>query len=1198
MQLPRQGSVGALLCLAAMAVGAAEDCSWRQYAGDLVVADCSGRGLDRVPALPRDTRGLDLSGSHFSHLDDQFRAGDCLGCTRLPHASYLDLSHSRVGSISPRALLGMTGLHFLYLGDNRLTSLQQHTFSDNSLLLELDVSRNAIRSLHPEVLWNLTDLLYLNLEGNALSSLHCDVFKELSSLQVLHLNNNSIWQLDSCTFGELRNLEKLRVDENCLIYVHEHLLRNLTNLRYFNASNNYLKHLAPTFFANSKDLMSVDLSHNFISKLSRYVFQELVRMVFVNMSYNSLESVYLSHIPADIYYLQDDILLVPEAKICTGTTSDLPCFVLDFIEAGGSEEKLFHVINFAFNNITEVKFSTTRDSHSLEFAIINLAGNARLFLPVSFVKQERYIVMLTLDHTALDWRNLTLFNEIFQLQFLKKLSIVDTPACEYYTQQLMSVFNPDMRINVVCHKCYPTLSEGTGSKMSSIRNSTHEDSLAYLQEDDITPEHKMEDYESPNVSDNDPCVYTKKVNLGQKFMRFRYSFYCESAMDCTYLSLSSLPSMKPSTSCSLLSHNNIMIIEPNYFVNSYELEALDLSFNSLQHLPGTVFHALKNLILLRINNNYLTSLNASLFKELEYLEYLMLNGNMISSYSPDVFTTLLKLQGLSVDFVNLTIFHAETFNNKHSLKYLSLRDTCGCLSDEKTLHATHFENLSSLQSVTITGFKINFEFFLQSFAITELNIQNSFMSIVSNYSFNTITEVKYLMLRSNQIKDIERHVFKNLTNLILIDLSKNEINFLHSELFITTQLNYLNVSHNKLVYIHPTLFMSLKKLNVIDLSNNLLISLDYKCLSYLPVLLLLNLENNMIGTSDYSSFEQDYTNMDTHDSLNYSAKRNLQDLLKHEHEQIIDISSMQKKPELGYKASLPTDGSVSIHNLSLQNLNLAHNCMDKIDNETFTSTVNLIHLYLNHNLLTSINKHVFQNVIYLEKLFLHNNQLYFLEEGAFQNLGLLTFLSLHFNKLTSFDSQVLPSGNSLRHLYLNDNFIRPDDLVLDLESLLTLYLDNNPLTGSEATGFRFPSSLQTLELTNTSLRGLPRDLLANLDQLMSLGVGGNALQGLTGRHFSGTPHLFLLNVSFPRADARLDWRNITLIDHWFTMPSLDYLVLLGNPICEWSQWSQIVQNLFLSETWKAVICSHSSQMPKIAVTEGNVFILSLPESAR
>ncbi|XP_063224159.1 chaoptin-like isoform X2 [Bacillus rossius redtenbacheri] len=1183
------------------------------------VADCSGRGLYRVPDLPRDTWGLNLSGSHFSHLDDQFRAGDCgaddtLSCTLLPHAFYLELSHSRVDSISPRALLGMTELRFLYLGDNRLTSLQQHTFSDNTLLQELDVSRNAIRFLHPEVLWNLTNLLYLNLEGNALFSLHCDVFKELSSLQVLHLNSNSILQLHSGTFGELRNLETLRVDENCLIYVHEHLLRNLTNLQHFNASNNYLKHLAPTFFANSKDMKLVDLSHNFIKKLSRYVFQELVRMNFVNMSFNSLESVYLSHIPVTISDRQVNILLVPETKECTGMTADLPCFVLGFTGEGGSEEVIFHGINFAFNNITEVKFSKTRDSHSLEFAIINLDGNARLFLPVSFVQQERYIVMLTLDHTALDWRNLTLFNEIFQLPFLKQLSIVDTPACEYYTQQIMSsVFNPDMRINVVCRKC-STLGHGTGSKMTSIGNSKDEDSLAYLPEDDTTPGHNMGDHESSNVSDNDPCVYTKLVNLGQKFMRFRYSFYCESTMDCTYLSLSSLPNMKPSISCSLLSHNTIKIIEPNYFVNSYELKALDLSFNSLQHLPGTVFRALKNLILLRMNNNYLTSLNTSLFKELEDLKFLILNENMISSYSPDVFTTLLKLQGLSIDFMNLTIFHAETFKNQYSLKYLSLRDTGGCLSDEKTLHAGHFENLSLLQSVTIGGFKINFEFgkklFLQSFAITTVDIHNSFMPILSNYSFNTITEVENITLRSNQIKDIEINVFKNLKNLMIMDLSKNEIKFLHSDLFIKTQLEYLNVSHNKLVRVSPAFFMSLKLLKVIDLSNNLLISLDYKFFSYLPMLYLLNLENNLIGTADYSYFEQDNTKMDTYVSLNYSAKRILQDLLKHEHEheQIINISSMPRKPELGYKASFPTDGAtllnrgVFFHNLSLNELNLAHNCMNKIDNETFSSTINLIHLYLNHNLLTSINNYVFRNVIYLEKLFLHNNQLHFLEEGAFQNLVLLTYLSLSFNKLTSFDSRVLPSGNSLRHLYLNDNFIRLDDLVLDLESLLTLYLDNNPLTSSEATVFRFPSSLKTLELSNTSLQGLPRDLLANLDQLVSLGAGGNALQGLTGQHFSGTPYLHLLNVSFPRApastDTRLDWRNITLIDHWFTMPTLSYLILLGNPICEDIQWLQIVQNLFLSETWKAVICSHSSELPKITVTEGNVIIFSLPVSVR
>lgn len=157
--------------------------------------------LGRVPDWVWDRSELEtlvLADTDLSDVSDQIG--------RLKNLRMLDLGHNKLARV-PDALADLDGLtDFLYLHDNRLSSLPD-AFARLTRLRYLNIGENAFDAL-PECISCMTNLIELRASGNRLTSLP-DCIGRLTRLRELHLRDNQLTSLPDSIEGlhELRQID-------------------------------------------------------------------------------------------------------------------------------------------------------------------------------------------------------------------------------------------------------------------------------------------------------------------------------------------------------------------------------------------------------------------------------------------------------------------------------------------------------------------------------------------------------------------------------------------------------------------------------------------------------------------------------------------------------------------------------------------------------------------------------------------------------------------------------------------------------------------------------------------------------------------------------------------------------------------------------------------------------------------------------
>jgi Leucine-rich repeat (LRR) protein len=200
-----------------------------------------------------------------------------------------------------------------------------------------------------------------------------------------------------------------------------------------------------------------------------------------------------------------------------------------------------------------------------------------------------------------------------------------------------------------------------------------------------------------------------------------------------------------------------------------------------------------------------------------------LSANKIKKIVNGVFYELKNLTQLDLHLNDISQIEIYTFRDLESLKYLNLE-------------SNQISNLKKIQ------FNSNFEILLLSFnLLTNLNEINSL-------------SLKYLNVSNNRLQDINiKTTF--LPNLEYLDLSQNRLISIKNESFLNiNKLKHLNLSHNKLdlesEFNNISYFHGLSLLEILDLSFNEIKYLDSNLtFQYLNSLKYLNLSNNKLKTA-------------------------------------------------------------------------------------------------------------------------------------------------------------------------------------------------------------------------------------------------------------------------------------------------------------------------------------------------------------
>lgn len=500
---------------------------------------------------------------------------------------------------------------------------------------------------------------------------------------------------------------------------------------------------------------------------------------------------------------------------------------------------------------------------------------------------------------------------------------------------------------------------------------------------------------------------------------------------------------------------------------------------------------------------------------------------------------LMDIQELSIHcsdaFFYESILRSKHFGRRPNLEQLQLEY---CKIREIPSHA--FDGLDQLRQLTINSHNSEW-----SSIDMDMN-KDSFAGLIS---------LEKLDLSFNNVWSLPRHAFCHLTQLRILNVSKNHLLEM-ADLGLTREsdcqtlaLEEIDASRNFLSTLRSSDLKSavanLKKLN---LAGNRLTHIYDDALYDMTWLQVLNLADNKLAALP---------------PVVFNKSQQLQEL------HLQNNSLTLVTPEL----------FAGLSNLVL--LNLSHNAIDShlLSSDTFGGLLSLKVLDLSHNKLSDLDPNLFSQMTSLEQLILDANQIHHLKSlpslpklrklslagnglqtietlSPFQNLtsldlsgNLLTHvqlnldsleeISLSHNKLAAIPD--LTSCPRLKSVDLGENNISqiPDGVfAAQLQTLYALRLSGNQIEAVSNTTFGNMSNLHMLNLAHNQLEAIPQGTLDGLSQLRGLRLDNNALVDLNGV------------VAFL---GRLQWLNVSCnslewFDYAFIPKSLEWLDISHNDI--------------------------------------------------
>lgn len=131
-----------------------------------------------------------------------------------------------------------------------------------------------------------------------------------------------------------------------------------------------------------------------------------------------------------------------------------------------------------------------------------------------------------------------------------------------------------------------------------------------------------------------------------------------------------------------------------------------------------------------------------------------------------------------------------------------------------------------------------------------LDLSNNNLQQLQQEGFKRVglSNLKKLFLKDCNIDTVHKAAFMTLAIMIELDLSKNRIRYLHADTFKGTEkLRLINLSNNFIDKLEDGLFRNLKFLQKVEVSNNRIVRIGTKAFVNLPQLKILRIDGNNLS---------------------------------------------------------------------------------------------------------------------------------------------------------------------------------------------------------------------------------------------------------------------------------------------------------------------------------------------------------------
>ncbi|XP_022732830.1 LRR receptor-like serine/threonine-protein kinase FLS2 [Durio zibethinus] len=600
-----------------------------------------------------------------------------------------------------------------------------------------------------------------------------------------------------------------------------------------------------------------------------------------------------------------------------------------------------------------------------------------------------------------------------------------------------------------------------------------------------------------------------------------------------------------------LSGNLLEIIVPKYLESLCNLRELDLSNNGIVHEVSEIIESLSRCSLDRLESlnmgfNKLSGHLPDKLGQFKNLAYLSLSGNFISGPIPFSIGKLSSLKFLDVLNNRLNATLPQSLGQLGNLEHL---DVCNNML-EGHISEMHFSNLTRLR------------FFRAS---------NNMLTFKPNPSWIPPFHCESIELRNWHLGPQFPQWLQFQKNLSRLDISHAEISVVIPTWFwnISTQLEYLNLSHNQLI--GEISYLPMKR--TVDLSSNLFIGPLPLPISYLRFLFL---SKNLFSGSLSNFLCNSSTKLEALTILDIESN-----LLSGEIPNCWENWQMLQVLNLGnynLTGKIPRSlGSMrSIRSLNLRNDNLFGEVPS-----TLQHLVEVIILDLSENQLTgSISAWIGDKLLNLVVLNLRSNNFQAYIPDQICAINSLQVLDLGYNNI----SGVIPkcfsnlSAMATKTLYQYvGNFAWELDRInlIPLAALLVM-------KGREDAYSNTLGLVTIIDLSVNSLTGeIPKEL-GSLMGLRSLNLSGNFLTGKIPENIGSMEVLESLDLSMNRFHGEIpsSFSNLNFLNHFnLSYNNLTGQIPLSTQLQSFDKFSYVGNHLCGPPVTKT--CSRNGETPDV-----------------
>ncbi|XP_028981782.1 chaoptin-like [Diachasma alloeum] len=966
----------------------------------------------------------------------------------------LNLSCNALHDITQQTFCKLINLKHLDLSHNEITEMPSGVFDMLASLATLDLSWNKLIKL-PQYLFvarsdrgfvgNSMNLERLNLSHNELSEIPQRVFQNLTSLVVLKLDNNKL--LDIPDLCNLKKLREVNLSGNAFYDINQQTFCNLTNLKYIDLSHNEIADIRHGVFDTLAPLTTLDLSWNKIKKLRRNWFNPGSDQVPVehpmNLEYLDLSNNNMRKIPRWAFQNVTSLVIL---KLNNNVLKDIPnlCSL-----------KKMEEFNFSHNDLQNISQNTFCDLLNLRH--IDLAHN-----------QINKITPEVVDIQRVSRSDQTPFANLTNLEYLdisnNNLSRIPRQAFENLTSLLILKLGNNELKNIprLCHLRKLEKLNLSGNALHDISqrtfcnstNLTHID-FSHNEIAEIIPGvfDKLSSLTTLDLSWN-KLINVTKVGDSGALQHLKYLNLAGNVLPVNLLSFFTSPSVE-----TLVLDETIAGIQ---LPRNTSADDVSIILENSPYIPTMQSQSME-----RTNITYALKIEQK-FPQLRHL-YLRKN-NLESMWIPSWSDILPKITHLYLSNNNLTsTSFLSTFPETLTHLYLDKNRLqtfmTGWLMNLRVLHLDH----NSLGQVCASefctqGVQLRTATHLQELSISFANISKLGIDSMDNQIY-----LEYLNLSNNNISRILQRVFKYVESLKILKLDYNVLTEIPI-LSTLKKLETLNLSCNAIHNVGQKIFIDLPNLKHIDLSYNKITHIKPEAFDMLPSLTTLNISSNQLTElPSYWIFPR----------IQRGPSENSVDLKNP------DTSNVSTEIPFGLKVlNLANNSFTDIPDLrnfkKLEELDVSHNALRNIIQQTFRNLTHLRHVNLSHNGIAAIRLEVFEM------------------------LPSLTTLDLSWNRYKKWLSSQVSSKIrlALKVLKLEHNGLMAIPDLCHFDNLEELDLSHNAVQSIRQQNFCNLKHLKHIDLSNNKIVEIKSDIFEMLPSLRTVDVSWNKLRKIVPRQFA------------------------------------------------------------------------------------------------